>query len=459
MGSTIILARLLTPEEFGLLAMVTAFTEFARSFRELGLGTATVQREHTTHEEVSNLFWINFAIGLAIMVILIGISPLIGRFYGDARLPRVCVVLSPVFLFGGLTVQHRALLERQMRFGLIGAINVFSMIIGICVAVVLAMHGAGVWALVFRDIVYAGLYASGTWLFCRWVPGLPRRNTGVKSSLRFGADVSGFDLIQYVTRNLDRMLIGRFCGAASLGLYTRALQLAMMPIDQFRMVFWDVGLPPLSALQSDSNGYRRFYSTLLSLMTFVYMPVIVFVAIRSEDVIRLLLGEAWLSAAPLLRILAFAAFFRPILDTFQLVMVSSGKTRRCILWGTVNGVCMITAFAIGIGWGTVGIAYGYVVATCVSLILSLGYCFKYTPVDSSLVLRSILLPIAASLGAGIMLIALSPWIVAGTSTPVGILFSVLTIAASYLAILLCIPNGRSKLAKFWSYRVDFFSRA
>ena len=457
-GSAIVLARLLTPEEFGLFAMVVAITEFARLIMELGLGTATVQREEITHEEVSALFSINLGIGIILMAAIAGLSPAVAWFYGDTRLFDICMVLSTVFLFRGLTVQHRSLLERQMRFGYLGVIYVTSTLLSICVAIALALHGFGVWALVWREIVSATLYAAGTWLFCGWIPGLPRRNSGVRSSLRFGADVSGFNIVQYFAQNLDRMLIGRFCGATPLGLYAKAFQLAMMPIEHIRMTFWDVGLSPLSALHGDAERYRRFYSRLLSVLSFLYMPLVVFLAIQSEDVIRLLLGEAWISAAPLFRIFAIAGFVRPIVGTFQLILISCGKTRSYLLWGMMNGVCMIMAYAVGIRWGAVGVAYAYAFASYAFLVWSLWYCFKDTPVSALLVIKTILLPVMSSCGAGITLIAVLPHI-SNASMLVSIIISILVIAVAYLGIWLCIPTGRQKLSEFWSYRAELFSRA
>jgi len=451
MVSTIVLARLLTPEDFGLLAMVTAITDFARSFIELGLGTATVQRERITQQEVSALFWINCGVGVMLTLGLISLSPLLVWFYGDARLLHICMVLSSIFVLGGLTVQHRALLERQMRFGYLGAINVISAFLSICVAILLALHGSGVWALIYRDILSVGLYLAGTWLVCGWRPNLPNRKPDVRSSLRFGIDVSGFEIIQYFSRSLDRILLGRFSGATSVGLYSKAFQLAMMPIEQFRMVFWDVGLSPLSALQSDAERFRRFYSKLVSIMTFLYMPLVVFLAIQSEAVIRLLLGEAWLSAAPLFRILAIASFFRPVVGTFQLAMIACGKTRRCILWGLINAVCMIIAFGIGIRWGGVGIAYGYTFVSYAIFIWSLWYCFLETPVEALDVIKSLLIPVISSFGAGIILIGLLPYM-HNTGTLASLISSSLIIGIAYLSFWLCIPSGRQKLSEFWSYR-------
>lgn len=460
MLSTIILARLLMPEEFGLLVMVTAITEFARSFRELGLGSATVQREEVTHGEVSTLFWINFGVGIIIMLIMMILSPILVSFYGEPRLLDITIALSTVFLFGGLTVQHRALLERQMRFGSLGLINIISTTLSICVAVWLAVRDFGVWSLVYRDIVAALTYAVGTWLFCRWIPGLPSQMSKVKSSIQLGMDISGYEIIQYLTRSLDRVLIGRFYGPASLGLYSKGFQLASMPIEQIRIIFWDVGFSPLSSLQEDAGRFRRFYSKMLSAMTIIYMPLVVFLVIQSENIIRLILGEVWLSAAPIFCIVAVGGFFRPVMASFQLVMISSGNSRRCVRWGVINGLCLISAFSVGILWGSIGVAYAYAVASYISLIWSLFYCFKDTPINAILVVKNVYMGLLASCFSGILLIILIGCIGSiSIDSFINIVISLVLFFLSYFIILYSYPGGKVVLREFWSYRKEILAKS
>ena len=458
LGSAIVLARLLSPEEFGLIAMVVSITDLARYLMELGLGIATVQREDISHEEVSSLFWINTAIGIVFTGIAAGLSPALAWFYGDSRLFDISIALSIIFLLRGLTVQHRSLLERQMRFGYLATINVGSNFLGICVAVLMALYGFGVWALVWRELVSAAATVAGAWLLCRWIPGLPRLSPGVRSSLRFGAELSGNSIIHYITTHLDRVLIGRFSGASALGLYGRAFQLVMTPVEQIRIAILDIGLSPLSALQSDPERYRRFYSRMLSIFSFLYMPFVTLIAIKSEDLIRLLLGEVWLSAAPLLRILSIAAFVQPVLGSCKVVMITCGLSGRYLHWGLMSGVGVIIAYAIGISWGATGVAYAYGIASYVSLILILWYGIKDTPVNSLLVIKTISLPVMSSLGAGIILVLLLPSI-SGTSMLVNITISFLIIMTVYLGIYLSVPKGREQLAEYWSYSAELFQKA
>jgi O-antigen/teichoic acid export membrane protein len=457
LGSTVILARLLTPKEFGLIAMVTAFTEFAKSFGEIGLGTSTVQREKTNHDEVSALFWINMGVGLSITALIMCCTPLIAWFYNDHRVIKIGMVLSCVFIFSGLTVQHRALLERQMRFGALGAVNIIASALSIGVAIILAFKGSSVWALVFRDLTFALFYASGMWLFSGWIPGIPKRGTNIRSSLKFGAQLSGFDIIQYLSKSLDRILIGKFSGANALGLYTKSSQIAMMPIEQIKLVFWDIGFSPLSALQNAFDRFRNFYTKMISVMTFMYMPIIALFAIQAEDIVCLVLGKSWISAAPYFRLFAIAGFFRPLIGTFYLVMIACGKPKRVILWGLVNTAISIVAIAIGVWWGAIGIASAIACASFVLLAWSLRYCFKDTPVNTLLVIKTISMPVISTIAAGLVLWVVVPYLPFFTPFP-RIICGIIIMTGAYLICWVSLPKSRRSLREYRSYIIELFKK-
>jgi O-antigen/teichoic acid export membrane protein len=342
-----------------------------------------------------------------------------------------------------------------MKFGHLGIITVASYLGGFCIALYVALSGYGVWALVFSEVISASIFALGAILFCRWIPGMPKIKSDIKSSLRFGYDISAFDFIQYFSRNIDRMLIGRFYGANSLGLYAKAFQMAMMPIEQIRMVFWDIGLSPLSTLQKETSRFQKFYAKFLSIMSIIYMPIVVLLIIKPESVISLLLGKNWLSAAPILRIVAIGGFFRPIIASVQLVMISYNRTRRYLKWGFISGLIMIIAFAIGIAWGTIGVACAFAAASFISLSWAFLYCLKDSPISPSLILKNIRIPFFASCGAGTVL-AMIPSHLLPTSTLMNIVCVVSILFLVYAAILFSIPIGRQELIQFWSYRKELF---
>ena len=181
--ATAILARLLTPHDYGLIGRVAVFTGFVAMFKDLGLSLATVQRPEISDEQISTLFWVNVTLSAAITALMIVLAPLIGWFYGEPRLTLITMVIATGFLFGGLAVQHEALLKRQMRFYALSVIAFTSMMIGYIVGIILAWRGASYWSLVFSQLALLASTTLGVWVTCRWRPGRPQRNTGVRSML------------------------------------------------------------------------------------------------------------------------------------------------------------------------------------------------------------------------------------------------------------------------------------
>ena len=232
LGSTSILARILTPADYGLMGMVFVFINFISLFKDLGLSTATIQKAEITHNQVSNLFWVNVGLSSLIMVINWGLAPVIAWFYGEPRLTLITVVLSSAFIFGGLTVQHQALLRRQMRFSTLAKIDIFAMVVGVTVAIVWGLYRKDYWALVLMQLAMPFTTMVGVWVACTWRPGLPKRFSGTGSLLKFGGHLTGFSLLNYFSRNLDNILIGWKVGVQELGVYAKAYQLLLMPFEQ-----------------------------------------------------------------------------------------------------------------------------------------------------------------------------------------------------------------------------------
>ena len=226
--------------------MVMAVTVIAVQFKDMGLSLATVQQKEITNEQVSTLFWINLIVGSIITLILCVCSRLVGWFYADQRLVWITMAIATTFFWSGITVQHQALLRRRMEYLKISVINVVANMCSILVAIVLAVKGYGYWALVLREVTVSIFVAIGIWVACPWIPGLPKKNTGIGRMVRFGGDVTGFNIVTYFTDSLDQILLGKFYGANLLGIYRQAYQLIMVPIAQINNPVQLVGQSSLS---------------------------------------------------------------------------------------------------------------------------------------------------------------------------------------------------------------------
>jgi len=396
LGSTMVLARILTPQDFGLIAMVTAVTAFIMIFRDLGLSMATVQRAEINHGQISTLFWINVALSAALMLVTLVLSPAVAWFYEDPRLVAVTAALSIAFLFGGLTVQHQALLRRQMRLSAVATIDVVSMAAGILTALLCAWAGMGYWALVWMQIATAVANAAGVWIASDWRPGWPVRRSGVRSMLAFGGNLTGFGIVNYFARNFDNVLIGRFCGAQSLGLYSRAYSLLLFPIGQITAPMTAVAVPALSRLQSEPERYRRFYLKAIKLIAYVSMPLVAAMGVLSTEIVRLVLGKEWLDASPIFMVLALAAILQPVGSTVGWIYISGGQTRRMFAWVCIVTPLILLSFISGLPWGAIGVASGYAICNILIIVPQFSFALKYSPVSIRDVLSVMYRPLTLS---------------------------------------------------------------
>jgi len=242
-----ILARILTPHDYGVMAMVGAITGFAGLFLNLGLSAATIQRAEINHAQVSTLFWINAGMGFMLLLIVAGLSPAVAWFYDNPELIWVTLAMSLVFLFNGLAVQHNALLSRQMRFFSMAVIQVAALIVGILVAILAALQGLGYWALVLHQIAISFCTIFDNLAGCQMDPRLAQTKCWCEM-IKFGSDLAAFNIVNYFGRNLDNILIGRFHGSGPLGFYSKVYQLLMMPIKNFRDPLHRVAMPHFSRL-------------------------------------------------------------------------------------------------------------------------------------------------------------------------------------------------------------------
>lgn len=450
LASTMILARILTPQDYGMMAMVVSITGLASILSNLGLSTATIQRAEITHEQVSTLFWINTAIGALVTVVIASLSPVVAWFYQTPELVWMMLALSSNFLINGMTVQHSALLNRQMKFYALAKIQVLSTLIGIGSAIVAAKYGMSYWALVINSVVTSVTSAIGMWLSSGWMPGMPRKSAEVRAMVKFGADIVGFNIINYFSRNLDNILIGRYHGGAELGFYSKAYQLLMMPITNLRDPMNRIAMPALSRLQNDPEKYKDYYKKYISILSFVTMPLVVFLFVFSDSIINIFLGEKWLPSSELFKILAIVSFIQPASSTRGLVLLTTGQSRKYLILGLISSVIVCSSFAIGVYWGARGVAIAYAIETYVFLAPLLMYSFYKTPVSFVDFIDSVYVP------------ALSSFIMGGVcyffydnvnfvNDYYLVLFGLVIALGAYIFSFFIFPGGNQKLSDFFSY--------
>ena len=374
--STVVLARLLTPEDHGLVAMVLSVVGFFLVFRDLGLTDATVQEPEITHEQISTLFWINVVFGVLTALLVIAIAPVISWFFKEPALKGITMLYSASFILSGLYTQHLALLKRGMYFFQITVMEIVASVISVVVSILMAVKGFGYWALVARPIVLASIMTILVWYFCRWRPGKPSAKSGVGSMLSFGANTLGYFVINYFAMNLDKTLIGWRFGAIPLGFYHKAVTLSMLPVGQLTIPLQSVAVTTLSKLKSEPAKYHKYFLNAIGTLSLAGMPICGFLAADSKDVVYFLLGPQWDKAVPFVTVLSIGALIQLFGSTIGWLHVSLGHADRWFHWGIVASIITVGAFLVGLPFGAIGVAVAYTTITFIITGPALVYAGK-----------------------------------------------------------------------------------
>jgi O-antigen/teichoic acid export membrane protein len=448
---TVVLARLLMPEDFGLVAMAGVITGFVGLFKDLGLSMATVQQANVNHAQMSTLFWINVAVGVLLAGITAALAPAIGWFYGQPKVGTIALALAPTLVLGGLTVQHQALLSRQMRFTALAVIDIVVAVVAVAVGAIVAYYGGGFWALVALTTATALVNAIAVWVACGWRPGLPVRGAGVRQMLAFGGNLTGFGIVNYFARNTDGLLLGKFWGAWQLGLYNRAYQLLLLPLSQVNAPLTRVAIPALSRLQDDPPRYRRAYLSILEQMSLVVVPGVALLIATCDWVLGLALGPQWGAAVPIFAWLGLTALTQPLTNSTGWLFISQGRTREMFQWGLIGSALTVVLVAAGIKWGPVGVARTYALGI-VFVVTPLLFWFigRSGPVRTFDFYRVAALPLLAA-GAVVGVVWLFRYVTHVNEPWSGITLSFVLAATTTIAVYGSFASGRRILTTLWNW--------
>jgi PST family polysaccharide transporter len=454
-GSVLFLARLLSPEDYGLVGMVAAITGFAPLLVDLGSRDAIVQRPSITEAEVSALFWITQVVGLVFALAVAGSGPLIARFYGEPRLTMIAIVSSLMFITSALTAQHYALLRRAMKFRQLGIIEVVANTLSAILAIAIALRGYHYWALVLRPIVSTFFVAAGVWLQCRWVPPKPTMTAEVKGMVRFGLNVTGFTMTDFAGRSGDRVAIGFRIGAAGLGYYQNAIFVYENLIDIVVNSLHGVAVSSLSKLLGDLNELRRSWTKALSTLAFFSMPAFGLLAVTSQDLIVLLLGAKWRYSGVLLSVLALRGIPAIVERTAGWLHVTAGRTDRWMRSGAVLGCAQLLALFAGLPFGLLGVVTAYAVLTFIVFVPAVAYAGSPLDIRARDVISAVWRPMAGALASTALGLGLRHTVLASLTMLPRTAFLTVAYLASYLAIVVGLLRDRAPLRATFSLCGDF----
>jgi PST family polysaccharide transporter len=359
LGGIVVLGRMLDPSDYGLVASVAAVIGVGEVLRNFGLSSAAIQVRDLSRHQKDNLFWINSLIGLALMLLAALCSPLIAALYGDDRLVLLTQVLAGTFLLNGLATQFRADLNRNLHFGALAGSEIGAQVGGLFIGIVMALNGFGYWALAGQQIGQGILTLLILVPITRWFPGRYHRDAPMRHLIMFGSNLAGTQLLGYASRNTDTIVIGATLGAGPLGLYNRAFQLLLLPLNQINGPSTRVALPVLARLQDDPPKYARFILLGQTIMLHAVTMVLAFSCAQALPIISIALGSRWLGSAPIFQILAIAGFFEAAAYATYWVFLSKGVTRQNLLFALTTRPLLVAFVLLGSLWGVYGVAAGY----------------------------------------------------------------------------------------------------
>ncbi|MGJ5203836.1 lipopolysaccharide biosynthesis protein [Bradyrhizobium sp. HKCCYLR20261] len=388
-AAAIVLARLLAPEDFGLVAIVTVLTSFAPLLIDFGLLDATAQRSRITPAQVSGLFWVSAGIGTAVAAIVAASSPLIAWIYGDPRLQPIALCVAITFVLSGLTNQHMALLRRTLQFGRIGQIQLFGTLAGTLAAVSVAVAGYGYWALVARPVISSVCIVLAAWSACRWRPGTPVFDAEVRSMVRFGLHVVGFTVAYTLSRAVDRIALGLLYRADQVGYYQNAMNLYDNSIYAALNQTHAVGSSTLSKLQANPAALRQKYEAALSCLAFYLMPAAAILSVTAEDLTIVLLGQKWKPAGALLSIIALRGISHVVEGSQGWLHLSLGRADRWQTWGIISLVAQLFAVLAGLPFGPAGVAWGVTIGYSLLALPSVLYAGRPIDIGAETVIRAV----------------------------------------------------------------------
>lgn len=362
-GSIAILARLVPPGEFGVVAMAMPIVAIAVSLSRFGLSQAIVQRPDVTHALATTLFWANLGLASVIGLAVLLLSPLAASFYGDARVPGVFAALTLSVLFGGAVTQYMGILQRQMRFKAIEACMLAAEIAAMAAAVIAAALGASYWAIVLQHVLLQGITLIGLVIATRWVPSPPplvaARWRQARSSLALGGYLAGFGLLNQVVHGLGTVISGRTLGDVAAASYFRAWTLGYFPEGRVGSPLAGVFIPSLSRAKDTPETFEILYATLLRRLSLFVMPVGAVFLASGDAIVAILLGPEWTASQPLLMWLGLMALQAPLSTSLNWALTASGATRLLMLHGVLSLALVGGALIVGATYGLVAMTAAY----------------------------------------------------------------------------------------------------
>jgi len=385
-GSTAVLARLLEIEDFGVYAIATTFMTVFATMRSAGLRYANIQAPSLTHGQASSLLYINLLIGVALSAAIAALGPVLAALYGEPSLAPVMYVLSVSSFVASAGVQFNGVLHRSMRLGASSGVELGGFVASIGAGIAAASAGLGVLSLALMHLTLQATMTAGYVWLARWRPTRPAPWREVRPLVGFGVSLASAGALNQAGSNSDRALLGAVDTQAN-GLYSKALNLATMPMERVAPAFVAVAIPSLSARVDQPAGYRRAYVRMLRSLQLLMTPATCVLLLEAGFIVRLVLGEKWMGAVPLFQTVCVGCLLTPLWKSSGWIYVSQGRGREMFLMHLYDSIAKFVFFGVGLIWGALGIATAYSLRYVLLLPVMARWAGSKGPVGPGLIVR------------------------------------------------------------------------
>lgn len=402
--SVTVLARLLPPEAYGLMAMATVVTNFAYLFRDLGTGAALIQAREVRPALQDTLHWSNVLFGLLLALALTLMAPMVARIFREPELLQVLCLLAWIFPLASLGVVRQAMLEREQAFARVAMAEIAAALLALLLALGMAWAGAGVYSLVAQVIVATLISTILLAGLAGFRPHLRWQRSEFAAVAGFSGNLSLFNLVLYLARNADSMVIGRLLGSAPLGIYALAYRVMLFPVQNMSHVASRALYPVLSRCQDDVANMATLYLRTLGFIAFLAAPLMAGLFALREPFVEAVFGPQWSAVSGVLAWLAPVGFLQAVVSTTGTVCMARGRTGLMLRLGIFSTALQLVAFVVGARWGIEGVAACYLLANLINAVPALYFSGRLIGVSMRQIFACLALPMA---GAALMALALS----------------------------------------------------
>jgi PST family polysaccharide transporter len=425
----IILARLLFPEDFGIIAISNVIVGTITLFQDLGMGSAIIQKKRIDEDYLGTSFLVSFVAGVALALVIVALSPFIASYYDNRILKYVIMVSSIGFVLGPLTSIHNSILTKNLEFKKLGTLNVVNQVLSGGTSILLALTGFGLWSLVLGKLASQVGMIPVYWKTAKWTPKFRFRKSCFQELFAFSANLLGFNILNYFARNSDNLIVGKYLGTITLGYYSIAYNLMLKPL---QLISWSVGrvmFPSFSSIQDEKVRVRDVYTKVVRSISLVTFPMMAGLMIVAREFILIFYGAKWEPAVLPLQLLCFVGAFQSIGTTSGWIILSQGKSDLLLKLGIFKVAVSLFAFFVGVQWGLLGLIIGYMLATIAASFCGHHYANRLVDLKMRTFFRSLFPAIICSTVMATLLLGIK-YIVLGTTSP-----------NKLVVLLLLIPTG------------------